>query len=51
MPRLIVELADEVGIIMGRKSQAQPAAVFEAHVNPTAIAKWMIGSPDWTMPV
>lgn len=51
MSKLSVEMSGVAEIIVRRQLQAQPDAVFEAHVNPAIIAKWMIGSPDWTMPI
>jgi uncharacterized protein YndB with AHSA1/START domain len=51
MAKLTVELSGDTGIIVRRFLNATPQAVFDAHTDPEIIAKWMIGSPDWTMPV
>ena len=51
MSKLTVELSGDTGITVRRQLNAPPDAVFEAHVNPAIIAQWMIGAPDWTMPV
>jgi uncharacterized protein YndB with AHSA1/START domain len=51
MSKLTVELSGVTDIIVRRHLNAPPEAVFEAHANPAIVAKWMIGSPDWTMPV
>lgn len=51
MTQLTVALCGDTGIIVRRHLNAAPDAVFEAHVNPALICQWMIGSPDWTMPV
>ena len=51
MSKLSVETSGVAEIIVRRQLKAQPDAVFEAHVNPAIISKWMIGSPDWSMPV
>lgn len=51
MSKLTVELEGDTGIIVRRQLSASPEAVFDAHINPAIISKWMIGSPGWTMPV
>lgn len=51
MSKLTVELTGETELIIRRQLKASPDAVFEAHTNPALISKWMIGSPDWSMPV
>lgn len=51
MSKLTIELSGLTDIIIRRHLNAPPETVFESHVNPAIIAKWMIGSPDWTMPV
>ncbi len=51
MSKLSMELSGETGLIVRRHLKAAPEAVFDAHTIPTIISKWMIGSPDWTMPV
>lgn len=51
MSKLTIELSGPTELILRRPLKATPDAVFEAHTNPALICQWMIGSPDWSMPV
>jgi uncharacterized protein YndB with AHSA1/START domain len=48
---LKLTLDGETDVIVTRRFDAPPSVVYRAHVEAELIRKWMLGPPDWTMPV
>jgi uncharacterized protein YndB with AHSA1/START domain len=51
MSQLVLETQGETLIIVKRRFDAPPEAVYGAHLEPEIIREWMIGPDGWTMPV
>lgn len=50
MSKLSLRLEGDTTIIVERRFQAPPEAVYRAHVDPTLISRWMVGPDGWSMP-
>ena len=50
MPLDLARTAPSVAVVT-RRFKAPPERVFEAHVNPDLIRRWMVGPDGWSMPV
>lgn len=48
---LVVTTPSDAEIVTTRQLNAPRALVFEAWTNPKYVSRWMLGPPDWTMPV
>ena len=46
---LKLDLDGDTGVIVSRRFAAPPAAVFDAHVDPSIMRRWMLGPDGWTM--
>lgn len=51
MASLTIETPEETQIRLRRAFAAPPDRVYEAHVDPALIPRWMNVMPGWTMPV
>lgn len=51
MNKLSLVADGDADIVAARRFDAPPEAVFRAHTEPALIQEWMLGPPDWTMPV
>lgn len=51
MSKLILETEAETFVIVKRRFDASPEAVYRAHLDTTLIQQWMLGPDGWTMPV
>jgi uncharacterized protein YndB with AHSA1/START domain len=51
MSKLVLETEAEKFVIVKRRFEASPEAVYRAHVDPDIIREWVLGPEGWTMPV
>ena len=51
MTELVMTPEGETHIVVKRRFEAPPAAVYRAHVDPVLIQQWCLGPEGWTMPV
>lgn len=51
MSKLILETEGDKFVIVKRRFEAPPEAVYRAHMDPDLIQEWMLGPDGWTMPV
>ena len=51
MNNLTLKTEGTTGVIVTRRFDAPPAAVYRAHTEPSIVQQWMLGPPGWTMPV
>ncbi|MGF1467542.1 MAG: SRPBCC domain-containing protein [Sandaracinaceae bacterium] len=51
MSKLTLETEGERFVVVKRRFDAPPAAVYRAHLEPELIQRWMLGPEGWTMPV
>lgn len=51
MSKLVLETEGERFVIVKRRFEASPEAVYRAHMDPKIIQEWMLGPEGWTMPV
>lgn len=51
MSKLTLVTEGDQFVVVTRRFNAAPEAVFRAHMDPAIIVKWMLGPPGWTMPV
>jgi uncharacterized protein YndB with AHSA1/START domain len=51
MSRLTLETEGERFVIVKRRFEAPPEAVYRAHMDPKLIQEWMLGPDGWSMPV
>ena len=51
MNQLVLETEGETVIVVKRRFEAPPEAVYRAHLDPEIIREWMLGPDGWTMPV
>lgn len=49
MSKLILETEGDTFVVVKRRFEASPDAVYRAHVEPELIEQWMHGPPGWTM--
>lgn len=49
MNKLSLRLEGDTTIIIERRFQAPPEAVYRAHVDPALISRWMLGPDGWRM--
>lgn len=48
---LAVETPGELDIVVTRRFNAPLDLIWRAYTEPDLVRRWLIGSPDWTMPV
>jgi uncharacterized protein YndB with AHSA1/START domain len=51
MSKLTLKTEDDTHVVVTRRFDAPPEAVYRAHTDPKLIQKWMLGPEGWTMPV
>ncbi len=51
MSQLSLEIVGDTQVIVKRRFNASPEAVYRAHTEPELIKKWMLGPDGYTMPV
>lgn len=51
MSKLVLETEADRYVVVRRRFDAPPEAVYRAHVEPELIQQWMLGPEGWTMPV
>lgn len=51
MSELVLTTEDETHVVVKRRFEASPDAVYRAHVDPELIKQWCLGPEGWTMPV
>lgn len=50
-PRLTLTTEGDTHVVVSRRFNASPEAVYRAHTDPQIIQKWLLGPEGWTMPV
>jgi len=51
MSKLSLKTEGEKYVVVTRRFNASPAAVYRAHIDPELIQQWMLGPEGWSMPV
>jgi uncharacterized protein YndB with AHSA1/START domain len=51
MSKLSVKTEGDTHVLVTRRFNATPEAVYRAHTDPKLIQKWLLGPEGWTMPV
>ena len=51
MSKLTLKTEGDTHVVVTRRFNASPEAVYRAHTDPKLIQKWMLGPEGWTMPV
>lgn len=51
MSKLTLKTEGETQVIVTRRFDAPPEAVFRAHTDPKIVQQWLLGPEGWTMPV
>lgn len=51
MSKLTLKTEGDTHVIVTRRFDAPPEAVYRAHTDPTIVQKWMTGPEGWSMPV
>ena len=51
MSELVLTTEGETHVVVKRRFEASPEAVYRAHVDPELIQQWCLGPEGWTMPV
>ena len=51
MSKLTLTTEGDTHVIVTRRFDAPPEAVYRAHTDPELIRKWLLGPDGWTMPV
>ena len=51
MSELVLTTEGETHVVVKRRFDAPPEAVYRAHVDPELIRQWCLGPEGWTMPV
>jgi uncharacterized protein YndB with AHSA1/START domain len=51
MSKLLLTTDGETHVVVKRRFEAPPEAVYRAHLDPTLIQQWCLGPEGWTMPV
>ncbi len=51
MSKLALTTDGETHVVVTRRFDAPPEAVYRAHLDPTLIQQWCLGPDGWTMPV
>ncbi len=50
-PPMTLTTEGDTHVVVTRRFNASPAAVYRAHTDPKIIQKWLLGPDGWTMPV
>jgi len=51
MSQLVLETEGDTFIVVKRRFEAPPEAVYRAHLDPEILREWLLGPDGWTMPV
>ena len=51
MSKLTLKTEGDTHLVVTRRFEAPPAAVYRAHTDPALIQQWLLGPEGWTMPV
>jgi uncharacterized protein YndB with AHSA1/START domain len=51
MSELVLKTEGDTHIVVTRRFEAPPEAVYRAHVEPELLQQWCLGPEGWTMPV
>ncbi len=51
MSKLMLKTEGDTHVVVTRRFDAPPEAVYRAHTDPKLVQKWMLGPEGWTMPV
>jgi uncharacterized protein YndB with AHSA1/START domain len=51
MSKLTLKTEGDTKVVVVRRFDAAPEAVYRAHTEPALIQKWLLGPEGWTMPV
>lgn len=51
MSKLTLEIEGERFVVVKRRFEASPEAVYRAHLDPELVRQWALGPDGWTMPV
>ncbi len=51
MSKLELKIEADRYVIVTRRFAASPEAVYNAHIEPSLVQRWMLGPDGWTMPV
>ncbi len=51
MSKLVLETEGDRFVIVKRRFEAPPEAVYRAHMDPELLKEWLLGPDGWTMPV
>jgi len=51
MSKLTLETEGDTHIVVTRRFNAPPEAVYRAHTDPKLVQQWLLGPEGWTMPV
>jgi uncharacterized protein YndB with AHSA1/START domain len=51
MSELVLTTEGETHVVVKRRFEASPEAVYRAHLDPELIKRWCLGPEGWTMPV
>jgi uncharacterized protein YndB with AHSA1/START domain len=51
MSKMTLNTEGDTHVIVTRRFNASPEAVYRAHTDPELIQKWLLGPEGWTMPV
>ena len=51
MSKLTLTTEGETHVVVKRRFEASPEAVYRAHLDPTLLQQWCLGPDGWTMPV
>jgi uncharacterized protein YndB with AHSA1/START domain len=51
MSELVLTTEGETHVVVKRRFEASPEAVYRAHLDPELIRQWCLGPGGWTMPV
>jgi uncharacterized protein YndB with AHSA1/START domain len=51
MSELVLTTEGETHVVVKRRFEASPAAVYRAHLDPELLQRWCLGPEGWTMPV
>ena len=51
MSKLTLKTEGDTHVVVSRRFDASPEAVYRAHTDPQLIQQWMLGPEGWTMPV
>lgn len=51
MSKLTLKTEGDRHVLVSRRFEAPPEAVYRAHIDPKLVQQWMLGPEGWTMPV